>query len=236
VAQALSLPRRQSCRRPAFWRAAATPNTNPLRRLAIIRKVPKAKELELQLQRIEQQLHLFQKVSRLFTRPINLHETLHAVVGLVAEFMSSDSCLLYLISREELVLCAAKGSNPGAVGEVRLRLDEGLTGWVARERRLLAISREAFRDPRFKFFRDLPEDTYEAFLSAPILCRNRVLGVINLQHRLPHPHSGDEMEMLTTIGEQVGGLVASSVLETATGEELDWAEHALSARLVARES
>ena len=27
------------------------------------------------------------------------------------------------------------------IGKVRLRLDEGLTGWVARERRLLAISR-----------------------------------------------------------------------------------------------
>jgi signal transduction protein with GAF and PtsI domain len=198
--------------------------------------VPKAKELELRLQTLEQQLHLCQRVSRIFSKPIELYEALQSIVGLVAEFMRSDSCLLYLVSRDELVLCAAKGPNPGAVGEVRLRLDEGLTGWVARERRLLAISRESFHDSRFKFFRDLPEDTFEAFLSVPILCRNRVLGVINLQHRLPHAHTGDEMEMLTLIGEQVGALVSAAALEASSSGEIDWAEQALGPRLAQRET
>ena len=68
--------------------------------------------------------------------------------------------------------------------------NEGLTGWVARERRLLAIPREAYKDPRFKKFGELPEDTFEAFLSAPVIARNRVVGVINVQHRLPHQHTG----------------------------------------------
>jgi uroporphyrinogen-III synthase len=75
---------------------------------------------------------------------------------------------------------------------------------VAKERRLVAISREAYADPRFKTFRDLPEDTFEAFLSAPVIARNRVVGVINVQHRQPHQHNGNEMELLTTVGEQVG--------------------------------
>jgi uroporphyrinogen-III synthase len=87
-------------------------------------------------------------------------------------------------------------------------LGEGLTGWVARERRLLSVSREAYLDPRFKLFSDLPEDTYQAFMSAPLIARNRVTGVINVQHREPHFHSGGEMEMLTTVGEQIGCLVA----------------------------
>ncbi len=93
------------------------------------------------------------------------------------------------------------------MGNVKLAMNEGLTGWVAREKRLLAISREAFRDPRFKFFSDLPEDTYEAFLSAPVLSRRGVEGVINVQHRDPHSHTGIEMELLTSVGEQLGCLV-----------------------------
>ncbi len=84
----------------------------------------------------------------------------------------------------ELVLRAS--NRPSAVGNVKLAMNEGLTGWVAREKRLLAISREAFRDSRFKFFSDLPEDTYEAFLSAPMISRRGVEGVINVQHRDPH--------------------------------------------------
>jgi uroporphyrinogen-III synthase len=197
--------------------------------------VSRTREKDLQIERVEKQLRLCQQLSRYFTRPLPLSDALQSIVGLIAEFMHSDSCLLYLVSRGEMVLCAAKGGNPGAVGEVRLRLDEGLTGWVARERRLLTISREAYHDSRFKFFRDLPEDTYEAFLSAPIICRGRVLGVINLQHRLPHAHGGDEMELLTTVGEQIGGLVVAASVDNPALEQTDWAELALASRVAVQE-
>jgi len=141
-------------------------------------------------------------------REVTLAGALEGVVSLVVEFMACDSCLLYLLEQGELVLCASNNPQPETIGRVRLKLGEGLTGWVARERRLLSISREAFLDSRFKLFTDLPEDTYEAFLSAPVLVRNRVAGVINVQHRSPHFYSGGEMELLTTVGEQVGALVA----------------------------
>ena len=62
-------------------------------------------------------------------------------------------------------------------------------------------------------FTDLPEDTFEAFLSAPVIVRNRVAGVINVQHREPHFHTGGEMELLTTVGEQVGCLAALAVAD-----------------------
>jgi uroporphyrinogen-III synthase len=126
---------------------------------------------------------------------------------MLVEFMASDSCLVYFIQDGELVLCSSNEAERPAIGKVRLAFSEGLTGWVAREKRLLAISREAFRDPRFKFFSDLPEDTYEAFLSAPILVRGQLVGVINVQHRLAHSHSGGEMELLATVAEQVGCLL-----------------------------
>jgi uroporphyrinogen-III synthase len=166
--------------------------------------VPKAKELEMRLQRTEDQLRLFQKISRFMVREMSLQEVLQGVVSLVVEFTQCDSCLVYLLDNEELVLCASNTPHPSTIGKLRLKLNEGLTGWVARERKLLAISREAYKDPRFKTFGELPEDSFEAFLSAPVISRNRVVGVINVQHRLPHQHTGSEMEVLTTVGEQVG--------------------------------
>jgi hypothetical protein len=45
-----------------------------------------------------------------------------------------------------------------------------------------------------------------------------VEGVINVQHRDPHPHSGMEMELLTTVGEQVGCLLMLSRLESNASE------------------
>jgi signal transduction protein with GAF and PtsI domain len=166
--------------------------------------VSKLKDLEQRLQRTEQQLRLFQKVSRFMVREMSLQEILQGVVSLIVEFMECDSCLVYLIDQEELVLCASNTPHPSTIGKLRLRLDEGLTGWVARERRLVFIPREAYKDPRFKYFGELQEDTYEAFLSVPVISRNKVVGVINVQHRAPHSHTGGEMEVLTTVGEQVG--------------------------------
>jgi uroporphyrinogen-III synthase len=175
--------------------------------------VSRFKELESRLEHTEQQLRLLQKISRFMVGELSLAESFQGVVDLVVEFMECDSCLLYLLEGDQLVLCASHNPRPETIGKVRLKLGEGLTGWVARERRLLSISREAYTDPRFKLFTDLPEDTFEAFLSAPVIVRNRVAGVINVQHRQPHFHSGGEMELLTTVGEQVGCLAALTLVD-----------------------
>jgi signal transduction protein with GAF and PtsI domain len=184
--------------------------------------VPKSKELEVRLERTEQQLRLFQKISRFMVRDLSLQDVLKGVVDLVVEFTQCDSCLIYLLDGEELVLCASNTPHPSTIGKVKLRWNEGLTGWVARERRLLAISREAYKDPRFKTFGDLPEDSFDAFLSAPLIARNRVIGVINVQHRAPHQHTGSEMEVLTTVGEQIGCVL---VLARMTAAALESANH-----------
>src|SRR5437016_2255163 len=184
--------------------------------------VLKVREVELRLQKTEQQLRLFQKISRLMVREMSLPEVLQGIVSLIVEFMECDSCLVYLLDRDELVLCASNTLHPSTIGKVRLRLSEGLTGWVARERRMLSISREAYKDTRFKYFGELPEDTYEAFLSAPVIARNRVVGVINVQHRGQHQHTGSEMEVLTTVGEQVGCVL---VLARMSPESLDSVNH-----------
>jgi uroporphyrinogen-III synthase len=190
--------------------------------------MPKTKDLEARLQRIEEQLRLFQKVSRFMVRDMSLQEVLRGIVSLVVEFTACDSCLLYLNDGDNLILCASNAHHEAEIGRVRLKLNEGLTGWVARERRMLAISREAYRDPRFKYFGELPEDTFEAFLSAPVIARNRVVGVINVQHRNIHQHTGGEMEVLTTLGEQVGCALALARMSGSTIESLNHADLVLS--------
>ncbi len=180
----------------------------------------KAKDLEVRLQRTEQQLRLFQKISRFMVKDLSLQDVLQGVVSLVVEFTQCDSCLIYLQDGDDLVLCASNTPHPSTIGKLRMRWDEGLTGWVARERRLVAISREVYKDSRFKKFGELEEDNFEAFLSAPVIARNRVVGVINVQHRLPHQHTGGELEVLTTVGEQIGCVLvlarmAPKAVETA---------------------
>jgi signal transduction protein with GAF and PtsI domain len=196
--------------------------------------VPKTRDLEAALRRTEQQLQLFQKISRFMVRELSLQEVLQGIVTLVVDFTACDSCLIYLLDNDELALCASNNPHPSEIGRIRLKFGEGLTGWVAKERRLVAISREAYADPRFKSFRDLPEDTFEAFLSAPVIARNRVVGVINVQHRQPHQHGGSEMELLTTVGEQVGCALVLARMAPLAVENANHVDLVLSGRIPPR--
>ncbi len=193
----------------------------------------KWKDLEQRLARTEQQLRLFQRISRLMASEATLQQVLNSIVRLIQEFTVCDSCLVYLLEGRELVLCASNNAPEQALGRVRLSLNEGLTGWVARERRLLAISQDAYGDPRFKTFSELEADTFEAFLSAPVMARSKVVGVINVQHRETHAYTGDEMELLTTVGEQVGCLLLLARMDKETIERSVSLESVLAGRVTA---
>ncbi len=51
-------------------------------------------------------------------------------------------------------------------------------------------------------------------LCTPIVCASRVIGVINLQHRLSYSHSSVEIRLLSLIGYLVGAEIERARLDT----------------------
>lgn len=145
-------------------------------------------------------------------------DSLHAVLDRIVDFscsvISCDSCFVYVLEDNQLVLRASKNPHADVVDHLGIWLGQGITGWVGWHREPVAIPAKALQDPRFKRFPDLPEDTFEAFLSVPILCRSKLVGVINLQHRRPYYHTEGEVRMLTTAGHLVGAELERARLET----------------------
>jgi uroporphyrinogen-III synthase len=160
-----------------------------------------------------------------------LHEVLDRVVSFITTLVRCDSCFVYVLEEKELVLRASKNPHPEVLDRLKLRVGQGITGWVAEHRQPVAVARNASRDPRFRLFTELPEDRYEAFLSVPILSRGRVVGVINLQHRLPHAHTRRETTLISTIGFLVGAEIEAARLE---GEISQLSEQLEARKLVER--
>src|SRR5271163_744137 len=144
-----------------------------------------------------------------------LHDVLSRLVEFASAMVKCDSCLIYVLEGEELVLRASKNPHPEVVDRLKLRVGQGITGWVAEHQEPVAVSEKAAEDPRFQFFHELPEDTYEAFLSVPLMCRGRVMGVINLQHRQHHVYRRREIRLISTIGFLVGAEIEMARLEDA---------------------
>ncbi len=160
-----------------------------------------------------------------------LHEVLDRIVNLISDLMQCDSCFVYILEEEELVLRASQNPHADVVDRLRIRVGQGITGWVSEHRQPVALERNACLDPRFKFFSELPEDCYEAFLSVPILFRGRAVGVINVQHHLPHTYTPREIKLISTVGFLVGAEIESARLD---GEVSQLSDQLATRKLVER--
>jgi signal transduction protein with GAF and PtsI domain len=147
---------------------------------------------------------------------------LRELIALAVQVTTCDACLVYLVdhSTGEIVLRSSQLSHDREIGQVRLKMGEGVTGWVALHKSVVDLAEHAAADSRFKAFPALPEDTYEAFLSVPLISGGDVIGVINVHHRAKHVHSLDERALLTFLGEQMGGAIMKSRLADHTKSAL----------------
>ena len=108
----------------------------------------------------------------------------------------------------DIVLRASQLPHTREIGSIRLKLGEGVTGWVAAHKSVVALSAKAALDKRFKNFPSLVEDTFEAFLSVPLVSGGETIGVINIHHKAPHVHTPEQVALLSFMGEQMGGAIA----------------------------
>src|SRR5579883_2081237 len=166
---------------------------------------------------------LLHRISNIVSSDLSLDEMLGEVVGLTVQVTDCDACLVYLIEREtnEIVLRASQVPHQTDLGNIRLKVGEGVTGWVVEHHSVVALPSNAQADTRFKRLQALVEDTYEAFLSVPLVSGGEVIGVINVHHRQPHEHSREEIGVVVFIGEQLGVTISRSMLQAENARLLE---------------
>ena len=160
------------------------------------------------------QLALLHRTSRIVSSGLHLDEMLQELISIAVEVTGCDACLVYLpdTSSGEIVLRASQLPHTAEIGTVRLKMGEGVTGWVAQHKSVVALCKKASADDRFKSFPTLVEDTFEAFLSVPLVNGGEMIGVLNAHHREPHSHTPDEIALISFVGEQMGAAIAMSRL------------------------
>jgi len=163
-----------------------------------------------------QELKILYEIIGTISYNLDLKDVLERIVEIVTSATKADSCFLYLVNDKELILRASKNPHPKDIGNVRLKIGEGITGWVAEKQELVSLGRKAYEDERFKFFNNLPEDKYEAFLSAPIIYKDKLLGVINVQHKRARKYKAAEIALIETVARATGGAIENARLFTET--------------------
>lgn len=146
----------------------------------------------------------------------DLNEALALIVNRVKAAMCADVCSVYLtdVSRNEHVLMATDGLRPGAVGRVRLKINEGLVGLVAARAEPLNVE-NAPEHPNFRFIALTGEAPFHGFLGVPILRRRKTLGVLVVQQRETRRYTDDEESFLITLAAQLAGSITLAEVRQA---------------------
>ena len=170
-------------------------------------------QLEDALAEKEIEVEALRKLGQAIGSTFDPQHMLDVVAEIAVQVTKTDTCFIYLIddAGEELVLRAAKGPTQGVVGNIRLKMGEGITGWVAKTRKHVAIGKEAFRDRRYKAF-EMQEDRFQSMLSVPLVAEDQLIGVINVRTNPPHEYTESQIRLMEHIAEQVGNALASSRL------------------------
>src|SRR3989338_139259 len=166
----------------------------------------------------KKELDLLHRITNILSSTIELPELLHKISKMIVDVLGSNSCLIFLYDdqKEYLVLSGAHNPHSETLGKIKMKMGEGITGWVAEHKEPVSISEKAYEDPRFKHFPSLSEDKFESLLSLPLLLKSQLIGVINLQNKKPHHYRDSEIELLSTISKQVAGSIENARLYTQT--------------------
>jgi CheY-like chemotaxis protein len=109
-------------------------------------------------------------------------------IGVAADVLDVERASLMLVEERsnEMRIAAHRGLNAEVASKVRLKVGEGIAGWVALEGKPILV-KNVESDPRIKS--PLESTSADSFISAPIvlsipiLIREKVLGVINVTNR-----------------------------------------------------
>lgn len=135
-------------------------------------------------------------------------ELLHKVVVAIAKHMHADVCSIYIYDDDlrELTLRATEGLSEEAIGAVKLKLGEGITGRAMRELRPICVG-IASKNSSYKHFPGINEEAYDAFLAVPILRGLRRIGALVVQAQETNYFTANDVKALRAIAAQLATMI-----------------------------
>jgi GAF domain-containing protein len=151
---------------------------------------------------------------------LDLPTVLQHVVEVIAEATGQTDSYIFLYDEQadDLVLSAAtESAGARFVGELRLALGEGVTGWVGATRQSYIVERDLHNDPHFILRPELGEERYCALVCVPIVSRSeRLIGVVSVWSEIPGRFTTEHVRLSEWIAVVVAGAIENAQLHAST--------------------
>jgi signal transduction histidine kinase len=165
-----------------------------------------------------QRLEVLYNVGRALNSTLDLSAVLSQTMALAAEALDAQGSSLMLLDPEkhELVFEVPHGEAAGALKQLRMRLDEGIAGWVATHGEAVLLN-DVRSDPRHAG----RIDSATRFTTRSLLCvplqvgtggQTRTIGVLEVVNKREGHFTEDDLEWLRILGGQAAIAVENARL------------------------
>lgn len=156
-----------------------------------------------EMTRTVEELRAFNEIGKTLTSTLDIREVLSIIMQKISELLKPHNWSLLLLDEQtgELVFEVAVGRGADKLKEMKLRLGEGVAGWVAQEAKPLLVN-DARQDPRWcQKVDDMTKFHTRAILCVPLVARGSVLGVIELVNTEPGSFSRADLRLLESLAD-----------------------------------
>lgn len=137
-----------------------------------------------------------------------LEEALESAVKGLQVTLGGDRVTILLANREKKALeVKASLGYSDDISQTQISYGSGITGWVAEHRRTLRV-RDVNVDPRYI----QASSNTRSELAIPLIYRNELLGVLNVESEQVDAYTENDEEMLGTLGGSLAAIIANARL------------------------
>jgi GAF domain-containing protein len=150
---------------------------------------------------------------------LGVSDTMGLIAAKLSNLVPFSCAALFLYDEDtETLRCRfATGTDAEIIQQIGVRNGEGLTGWVARNRRPLVNAR-----PSADFeAAGLPatSSTLQSALVCPLLLTERFIGTLSVYHVEPAFYRDDHRRLLDRVSEQASAVINNSIVFEQTQED-----------------
>jgi signal transduction histidine kinase len=154
-------------------------------------------------------------IASVINQPLSFQEIIDQAIKTVIDVMETEAGGIRLLDQKtgELPIVASRGLSAALIKSTSSRhLGEGIVGDVARSG-TPQIIKDVSHDPRVPSSSEMVKEGFNTFVVVPLRVKEAIVGTLGVVTRRHRDFTPDDVELLTTIGDQIGVAIENSRLQ-----------------------
>lgn len=165
------------------------------------------------------EIYALYEISQAMGSSLGVADTMAIIAAKLTNLVPFSCCALFIYDEEtEILRCRfASGLDADLIQQLAVRSGEGLTGWVARNRRALVNARPS-ADLEAAGLTQRPTSLQSA-LVCPLVQNEKFIGALSVYHQEPSYYRDDHRRLLDRVSEQAAAVIKNSIDYEQTKED-----------------